>query len=196
MKEFLMVFLVALFSDNYVMTKFFGTEPIITGSDDTHSSFGVGISVTLVLVLSTAIVWPIYTLLLLPFNLTYFNILIFVLVALAVGKCVKIVTKMASSKTYEMLTPYFPVITINSLVFGLSFVNTAEGFGFAKSVVNSFGAGIGFFVAILIFSGIRGRIKESHISKSFSGVPVTLVAAGITALAFSGFSGVVTNIFG
>lgn len=195
MKEFIIVFLVAVLSDNYVLNKFFGIRPFIGVSENVRPSVSMSRAVTLVLVVSTIVTWPLNKYILVPFGFEYLKTVAFITIIVCMVQVIEIVFRRYIPFLQKSIGAYIPLITTNCIVLGVNLINVSKDYGFLKSIANSLGAGVGFLVATLVFNGVRSRIMESNINKSFEGVPITLVAAGITSLAFSGFSSVIENIF-
>lgn len=196
MKDFFIVFLVAIVSDNYVLSRWFGLDLVIDSSGDARPAFAVGISVIINLFISTLFIWPISRYILEPMNMMYLYLMVCIVMMFVTSKLIWIVSKNLMPKIFGFVEAYLPVVAISSAVLGPNLVNAISDVGYGGALASSLGAGVGFLVCTLIFSGIRSRINESNISKSFDGIPISFIAAGITALAFSGLSGVTQNIFG
>ncbi|EEG30725.1 electron transport complex, RnfABCDGE type, A subunit [[Clostridium] methylpentosum DSM 5476] len=196
MQNFLLIFFSAILVNNFVLSKFLGICPFLGVSKKLNSAFGMSVAVTFVMVMSTAITYPIYNGLLAPFGLEYLNKIAFILVIAMFVQLVEIVIKRFMPPLYTSLGVYLPLITTNCAVLGVTVLNIDEGYTFWESIVNSFGAGVGFLLAMVLFSGIREKLEQSNIPKAFKGMPSTLVAASLLAVSFMGFSGIVENIFG
>ena len=195
MKEILAILVSAILVDNFVLSKFMGICPFIGVSKKTSSAMGMSLAVTFVMVMSTALTYPIYTYILLPNGLEYLKTMAFILVIALFVQLVEIIIKRFMPPLYKSLGIYLPLITTNCAVLGVTILNIDSKYNFGQSLVNAFGAGIGFLVALLLFSGIRERIDNADVPKMFKGVPAALVAAGIVAASFMGFSGIVENLF-
>ena len=152
-------------------------------------------AVIFVMVLSTAVTYPI-NLLLVKNGLDYLQTIVFILVIAALVQFVEIVLKKYMPALYNSLGIYLPLITTNCAVLGVVTLNIQESYNFIESIANSFGAGLGFMLAMIMFSGVRERLEGNDFPKFWQGLPITLVAAAITACSFLGFTGVVENIFG
>ena len=150
----------------------------------------MSLAVIFVILCATAVTWPIYNYLLLEFNLTYLQTIVFILVIAALVQFVEIILKKFLPPLYKSLGVYLPLITTNCVVLGVANANIEEGLGFISSMVSSLGAGLGFLVAMLLFAGVRSRIENCPSPKPFKGIPITLVAAAIVALAFGGFANI------
>ena len=156
---------------------------------------GMSVAVTFVMVMSTALTYPIYTYILLPNGLEYLKTMAFILVIALFVQLVEIIIKRFMPPLYKALGIYLPLITTNCAVLGVTILNIDSQYNFGQSLVNALGAGIGFTVALLLFSGVRERIDNADVPKMFKGVPAALIAAGIVAASFMGFSGIVENLF-
>lgn len=195
MKELLAILFSAILVDNFVLSKFMGICPFIGVSKKTESAMGMSVAVTFVMVLSTALTYPIYKLILVPNGLEYLNTMSFILIIALFVQLVEILIKKFLPPLYKSLGIYLPLITTNCAVLGVTLLNI-EYDSFVKAIVNALGAGIGFTVALLLFSGVRERIEAADVPKMFKGVPCALVAAGIVAASFMGFGGLVESLFG
>ena len=195
MKEIFAILVSAILVDNFVLSKFMGICPFIGVSKKTSSAMGMSVAVTFVMVMSAALTYPIYTYILLPNGLEYLRTMAFILVIALFVQLVEIIIKRFMPPLYKALGIYLPLITTNCAVLGVTILNIDSEYNFGYSLVNAFGAGIGFMVALLLFSGIRERIDNADVPKMFKGVPAALIAAGIVAASFMGFSGIVENLF-
>ncbi len=207
---FLIIFFSGILTDNFVLSKFLGICPFLGVSKKLNTALSMSIAVTLVMVLSTAVTWPVYTYILVPNGLDYLQTIVFILIIAALVQLMETLIKRFSPPLYSALGIYLPLITTNCAVLGVTTLNLtyektisdalpviggASGLGYAESLVNALGAGIGFLVAMVLFAGVRGRLEASDIPKSLRGLPITLIAASIVALSFLGFGGIVNNIF-
>lgn len=196
MQNFLLIFFSAIFVNNFVLSKFLGICPFLGVSKKLNSAVGMSLAVTFVMVMSTLITYPIYTYLLLPYGLEYLNKIAFILIIAMFVQLVEIVIKHFLPPLYHALGVYLPLITTNCAVLGVTVLNIDSGYTLMESLINSFGAGIGFLLALVLFSGIRGRLERCQIPKFFQGMPSTLIAASLLAVSFMGFGGIVESIFG
>ena len=194
LKPFLSILLMAILTQNFVLSKFLGICPFLGVSKKTKTATGMSLAVIFVMVLSTAVTYPINTLLV-KHELEYLQTIVFILVIAALVQLVEIVLKKYMPPLYNSLGIYLPLITTNCAVLGVVLLNIDEGYGFAQSMVNSLGAGIGFLVAMVMFSGVRERMESSDIPESLKGLPITLVAAALVSMSFLGFAGLVENLF-
>ena len=195
MKKFIIILLSAVFVNNYVLSRFLGICPFLGVSKKLDSATGMSLAVIFVMLMATAATWPIQTFLLDPNGLGYLQTIVFILVIAALVQLVEIVLKRYIPSLHQSLGVYLPLITTNCAVLGVTILNITESYTFLESMVNSLGSGLGFFLAMVMFSGVRSKIEGADIPESFKGLPVTLVAASITSLSFLGFGGVVENMF-
>ncbi len=195
-KSMMIILLTGILTDNFVLSKFLGICPFLGVSKTTSGSLGMGCAVTAVMVIATAVTWPLYYLFLEPMGLTYLNTILFILIIAMLVQLVEMVLKKFIPALYKSLGVYLPLITTNCAVLGVTLLNLDNGYNFLESIVCALGGGIGFLVAMLIFSGVRGRLDKCNVPKAFQGVPITLVAASIVSLSFVGFGGLIDGIFG
>ena len=187
----LSVLLAGILTDNYVLAKTTGICPFLGVSKKFQQAAGMGVAVIFVMLCATAATWPIYTYLLKQFNLVYLQTIVFILVIAALVQFVEIVLKKFLPPLYKSLGVYLPLITTNCAVLGIANENITKGYNFVTSMVSSLGVGLGFLLAMVLFAGVRSRMENCPSPKPFRGIPITLVAASIVALAFFGFQGVV-----
>ena len=196
MAQFLLLIVSAVFINNFVVVQFLGICPFLGVSKDVKSAFGMGIAVTFVMMFATLATHPIYTYILAPFKLEYLQIIVFILVIAALVQFVEIVLKKFIPSLHKSLGVYLPLITTNCAVLGVVLNNITDGFNFIQSLFSSFGVGLGFLLSMVLFAGVRSRMENCPSPKCFKGVPITLIAASIVAIAFIGFGGVVENLIG
>ena len=156
----------------------------------------MGVAVIFVMLCATAVTHPIYTYVLKPLELEYLQTIVFILVIAALVQFVEIALKKLVPVLHKSLGVYLPLITTNCAVLGVTLNNIKDGYNFVESMVSSLGVGLGFLLAMLLFAGVRSRIENCPSPRCFRGIPITLIAASIVALAFYGFSGVVENMLG
>lgn len=185
----------AILTNNFILSKFLGICPFLGVSKKTNTAVGMSAAVIFVMVLSTAVTYPLNSLLV-KNGLDYLQTIVFILVIAALVQFVEIVLKKYMPALYNSLGIYLPLITTNCAVLGVVTLNIQESYNFIESIANSFGAGLGFMLAMIMFSGVRERLEGNDFPKFWQGLPITLVAAAITACSFLGFTGVVENIFG
>ena len=190
------IFFTMILVDNYVLAKFLGICPFLGVSKKLDSAVGMSLAVTFVMVLSTAATWPIYKFILEPYGMDYLQTIAFILIIAILVQLLENVLKKYIPTLYKSLGVYLPLITTNCTILGVTILNLDNGYDFVESVVCAAGAGIGFLVAMVLFSGVRRRVEEANVPKCFEGLPITLVAAAMTSLSFMGFGGIVEAIFG
>ncbi len=195
-KHLLYIIMAAVFVNNYVLQRFLGICPFLGVSKKLDQATGMSIAVIFVMLLATAVTWPIQNFLLDPNGMGYLQTVVFILVIAALVQLVEITLKKYIPSLYKALGIYLPLITTNCAVLGVTVLNITEGYSFAESMANSFGSGLGFFLAMVIFAGVRTRTESCEAPDSFQGLPITLVSASILAAAFNGFAGVVETLFG
>ena len=194
LKELILILMAGVLINNYVLQQFLGICPFLGVSKKFDQASGMGIAVTFVMLCATAATWPIYTYVLVRFNLEYLQTIVFILVIAALVQFVEIALKKFIPALHKSLGVYLPLITTNCAVLGVTLNNITDGYNFIESMMSSLGVGLGFLLAMVLFAGVRSRIENCPSPKAFKGVPITLVAASIVALAFFGFSGVVENL--
>jgi electron transport complex protein RnfA len=196
MQEMLIIILSAILVNNFVLVKFLGICPFLGVSKKMDSAVGMSLAVIFVMVLATAVTYPIYMGLLEPLKIGYLQTIVFILVIAFLVQLVEIALKKYVPALHKSLGVYLPLITTNCAVLGVAILNIDESYTFIQSLVNSFGAGVGFLLALVLFSGIRQRIENNDFPAAFKGIPVVLIAASIVSLSFMGFSGVIDGLFG
>lgn len=194
-KSLVAIFLAAILTENYVLNKFLGICPFLGVSKKLDTAVGMSCAVTVVMVIATAVTWPLYTFLLVPNGLAYLQTIVFILVIAALVQLLETALRKYMPPLYNSLGIYLPLITTNCAVLGVTISVLDEGYNFAESLVCAVGAGVGFMVAMVLFSGVRKRLEDAQPPKCFEGLPITLVAASVTSLSFMGFGGVIENIF-
>ncbi len=196
MRELLVIFFGVVLVNNYVLAQFLGICPFLGVSKKVDSAFGMSVAVIFVMVMATAATWPIYQYLLAPNGLAYMNTIVFILVIAALVQLVELVLKKYIPGLHKSLGVYLPLITTNCAVLGVTLLNIEEGYNLLQSVVNAFGAGVGFMLAIILFAGVRQRVDTADVPKAFKGMPIALITASLMSMGFLGFSGIVEGIFG
>lgn len=195
MKSLIVILLSSVLVNNYVLSRFLGICPFLGVSKKLDQATGMGISVTAVMLLATAVTWPIQHLLLDRVGLGYMQTIIFILVIAALVQMLELILKRFFPALHKNLGVYLPLITTNCAVLGVAINNITDGYSFLESIVSSLGCGLGFLLAMVLFSGMRSRVDETNIPKPFRGLAVTLIAASFISLAFMGFAGVVDALF-
>jgi electron transport complex protein RnfA len=185
------IFIVAVFIENFVLNQILGICPFIGVSNKLDSAVGMGFAVTFVMVMAGVVTWTIQNYILVPLHLEYLQTISFILVIASLVQFVEMVVKKTAPALYQSLGVFLPLITTNCAVLGAALINIKKGYGLVEATVNSFGAGIGFFFALIIMAGIRERLNISEIPEAMKGAPITFITAGLLATAFMGFSGLV-----
>ena len=179
----------SLLVNNFVLSQFLGICPFLGVSKKLNSAVGMSLAVIFVMLMATAATWPIYMFVLVPADLAYLQTIVFILIIAALVQLVEITLKRFVPPLYKSLGIYLPLITTNCAVLGVSILNIDKGYGFIESMVNSFGAGCGFLLAMVMFAGVRSRLEGADIPQSLKGLPITLVAASLVSVSFVGFQG-------
>ncbi len=195
MKEMLIILVSAILVDNFVLSKFMGICPFLGVSKKIDSAIGMSIAVTFVMCMATAITWPIYTFFLAPYGLDYLNTVAFILIIALFVQLIEILLKKFMPPLHKALGVYLPLITTNCAVLGVTLLNIDNMYDFGQSMVNALGGGLGFMLALILFSGVRQKMESCDVPKALQGIPITLVAAAIASVSFVGFSGVVEGLF-
>ncbi len=195
-KSLIIILMSSVLVNNYVLSRFLGICPFLGVSKKLNQATGMGIAVIFVMVMATAVTWPIQTFILNNLGLGYMQTIVFILVIAALVQFIEMALKKFLPSLHKSLGVYLPLITTNCAVLGVTIENVSEkNYNFLESIVNSLGCGLGFLLAMVLFSGIRSKIEESEIPDSFKGLPVTLIAASFVSMAFFGFAGIVDNLF-
>jgi electron transport complex protein RnfA len=180
----------AVLTENFIFSRFLSCCPFLGVSEKPDTALGMGCAVTFVMTLASAATYAIDAFILIPFGLTYLRTVAFILVIAALVQFIEMFLRKSVPSLYSALGIYLPLITTNCAVLGAALINVQNGYSFIESVIFGFSAAVGFTLAIVIFAGVRGKMVFSEFPKPFRGFPATLIAAGILAMAFSGFSGV------
>ena len=196
MKELAVIFFSMILVNNYVLVQFLGICPFLGVSKKLNSAFGMSCAVIFVMALATAITWPLYTYLLLPNGMEYLQTIAYILIIAVLVQLVEIILKRFVPPLHQALGVYLPLITTNCAVLGVTISVIDNGYNFAQSMVCAVGAGAGFMLAMVLFSGVRKRVEDAKPPKCFEGLPITLVSAAIVSLSFMGFGGIIEHIFG
>ena len=183
------ILLASILTNNMVLSKFLGICPFLGVSKKTNTAFSMSVAVILVMVVATAVTLPIFTYLLAE-NYAYLQTIVFILVIAAIVQLMEIFLKRFIKPIYNALGIYLPLITTNCAVLGITIINVESGYRFYEALFNAFGAGVGFMLAMLLFSGIRERLETADIPEFMKGLPITLVAAALVSLSFLGFAGI------
>ena len=179
----------ALLTENFILVKFYGICPFMCVSKKIDTALGMGMAVTFVMAIASAACWAVYNLILVKLDLEYMQTVAFILVIAAIVQVVEMFLKKAVPALYKALGIYLPLITTNCAVLGAALVNVQKGYDFLQSVFYGACGGLGFTLAIVLFASVRERVEKAECPKCFKGFPITLISAGLLALAFMGFSG-------
>ena len=182
--------------NNYVLSQFLGICPFLGVSKVIKNAVGMGLAVLFVMVLASAVTWPIQIYFLNTHDLGFLQIIVFILIIGSLVQFVEFVLKKYLPALYQALGVYLPLITVNCGLLGVTISNINKDYSLIESLVNAFGAGLGFLLAMIIFSGIREHTENANPPESFKGLPITLISVAILSLSFLGFSGVIENLFG
>ena len=214
MKTMILVILTAAITNNYVLVKFLGICPFLGVSSKVETSMGMGAAVTFVMALTALVAWSIQTYILDPLQIqymqtivfilviagkvdfTYMETVVFILVIAALVQLVEIVLKRYVPALHKSLGVYLPLITTNCGVLGVTMNVISDGMNYGEALLTALGCGLGFFLAMVLFSGVRSRVAEAEPPKSFEGLPITLVSAAIVSLSFFGLTGIIDRLFG
>ncbi|MBO5359608.1 MAG: RnfABCDGE type electron transport complex subunit A [Clostridia bacterium] len=195
-KAFLAILVTAILTENFLLSKFLGICPFLGVSKKLNTATGMSMAVIFVMLLATAVTYPINKFILVANDMAYLQTIVFIFVIAALVQLVEIVLKKYIPALYSALGIYLPLITTNCAVLGVVILNVDNGYNFAQSMVNTLGAGLGFLVAMVMFAGVRERLESCDVPKFMQGLPITLVAASLTSISFLGFTGIVEGIFG
>ena len=189
LKDLFIILISSSLVSNVVLSQFLGLCPFLGVSRKTSTAGGMGAAVIFVITLASAVAGVIYKYVLIPFNITYLQTIVFILVIAALVQFVEMFLKKFMPALYEALGVYLPLITTNCAVLGVALTNVQKNYGILAGVVNGFATAVGFTVSIIILAGIREKMEYNDIPESFQGMPIVLVTAGLMAIAFCGFSG-------
>lgn len=189
--QLLAIIVGAIFVSNFVLMRYLGLCPFVGVSKDVDSAVGMGMAVIFVMTLASLATWLVYTYILVPLGIVYMRTIAFILVIAALVQFVEMVLEKTSPALHRSLGIYLPLITTNCAVLGVAVINIQASYNFWESVLFGFGAAVGFALALVLFSGIRERLELSDIPKPLQGTAIALVTAGLLALAFMGFTGLV-----
>ncbi len=204
MKELIAIVMAAILVNNYVLAQFLGICPFLGVSKKLDQAAGMSVAVIFVMLLATAVTYPIQFFVLNPNGLGYLQTIVFILVIAALVQLVEMFLKKSMPSLYEALGVYLPLITTNCAVLGVcisnvdNYLTATGGFGggFVQAMFNSLGSGLGFLLAMVLFSGVRSRVDKCKCPECFKGMPITLISAAIVSVSFMGFAGIVENLLG
>ncbi len=189
--ELLIIFISAAIVNNFVLSMFLGICPFIGVSNKISSALSMGMATTFVMTITAVASWILYFKILKPFNLEFLQIPSFILVIASLVQFVEMVIKKFSATLYRALGIFLPLITTNCAILGLALLLSMRNYNFIESIFFGLGAGVGFTLALLIMAGIREELEFADVPNPFRGAPITLITAGLLALAFMGFAGII-----
>ena len=189
--ELFLIFVSAAVVNNFVLSYFLGICPFLGVSNKISSAFSMGLATTFVMTITSIVTWLIYHKILVPFQLEFLEYVSFILVIASLVQFVEMVIKKVSQPLYRALGIFLPLITTNCAILGLALFIVLREYNFLEGIIYGVGAGAGFTLAIVIMAGIREELDLADVPKAFQGAPITLIVAGILALAFMGFSGLI-----
>lgn len=190
-KELLVILIGSSLVSNVVLSQFLGLCPFLGVSKKVETAAGMGTAVIFVITLASAVAGVIYNYVLVPLDITYLQTIVFILVIAALVQFVEMVLKKFMPGLYVALGVYLPLITTNCAVLGVALTNVQKNYGIVTGIVNGFATAAGFTVAIVILAGIREKMEYNDVPQSFKGMPIVLVTAGLMAIAFCGFAGLI-----
>lgn len=193
MAKLLSIILAAVLTENYILSKFLGICPFLGVSKKLKTAVGMSVAVIFVMVISTAVTYPIYTFILAKHGLEYLQTIVFILIIAALVQLVEIAMKKFFPPLHKALGIYLPLITTNCAVLGITMLvldKSGPDYGYFEALVNAFGAGLGYMLAMILFASIRERLETCDAPKFVKGLPLTLVSAALLAISFSGFAGI------
>ncbi len=191
MKELILILIGSALVNNVVLSQFLGLCPFLGVSKKTKTAASMGAAVIFVIMIASAVTYAVHYQILVPLGMEYMQTIVFILVIAALVQMIEMMLKKVSPAIYSALGVYLPLITTNCAVLGVAITNIQDGSTFAESMMNSLGTSVGFLIAIVIMAGIRERLEGNDIPKAFQGMPIVLITAGLMAIAFCGFAGII-----
>ena len=192
MSEYLLLFISAVIVNNFVLTRFLGLCIFFGVSNDFDASVGMGFAVTAVITLSSTFAWLVYNYVLVPFNVTFLTTITFVLLIACFVQLLEMIVKKYTPTLYKLWGIYLLLIAANCVVLGVPLINVESGFNLGMSVVNAFGSGVGFALALVLMASLREKLRLADVPKSLQGLGIAFILAGCLALSFFGFSGMIS----
>ena len=191
MSTILSIFIKSMLVDNVVFIQYLAICPFIGMTSETGKATGMGIATTFVIILATAVTWPLYRLVMEPLRLQFLQTLFFILVIASLVQLVEFYLKKSAPGLYSSMGIYLSLITTNCAVLGVTINCINKGYNYGESIVYAFGSALGFLLSMVVMAGVRGRLKLANVAKAFKGTPILYVAAGLLSLAFLGFKGLI-----
>lgn len=195
MKELLIIMFSAILVDNFVLSRFLGICPFLGVSKNVKTAMGMSTAVIIVMIIASALTWPVQAYILTPRGLGYLQTGVFIVIIAALVQIIETFLKKAIPSLYRALGIYLPLITTNCAVLGVTILNIDMDYTFLESITHAAGAGLGFMLALFLFSGIRTKVDRSDVPKFMKGLPITLVSAGLVSISFFGFKGLIEKLF-
>jgi electron transport complex protein RnfA len=186
-----MLFLGAMLVNNIVLTHFLGVSPYASTSDEMDCSLGIGAAVTLILTISSAVIFPVYNFIMLPLGIEFMYIIAFILIIAGITQLTEILLRKFTPKLHKFLGIYLPLIAANCVIFGVVLMNTDFADSFLMTIAHALGAGTGFTLVTVILSGIKERLDHDEISPLIKGIPIAMIVTGFMSAIFFGFTGIV-----
>ncbi|MDD2457600.1 MAG: electron transport complex protein RnfA [Eubacteriales bacterium] len=196
MKELLVILFSAILVDNFVLSRFLGICPFLGVSKNVKTAMGMSMAVIIVMVISSALTWPVQFYILYPRNLGYLQTGVFIVIIAALVQIIETFLRKSIPALYRALGIYLPLITTNCAVLGVTILNVDSQYTFVESITHAAGAGLGFMLALFLFSGVRAKVDRADVPKFMKGLPITLVSAGLVSISFFGFKGLIEKLFG
>ena len=190
------ILITATIVNNNVLRQFLGVCPFLGVSRERKSAVGMGLAVTFVMLVAAMVTWPVQIYFLDPYNLEFLQTIVFIVIIATVVQLIEIILKKFLPPLHKSLGVYLPLMTTNCAVFALTITNISNEYNFLQSILNALGSGVGFLLAMVLFSSIREQIESAEPPKAFSNLPLILISAAILSLAFFGFDGIADNLFG
>lgn len=187
--ELIIIFIAAVFTHNMALTYFLGMCPFIAVSSDLRTAWGMSMAVTFVMTLASAVTWPLYHKLLLPYNVEYLQYVVFILVIAALVQIVEMVIERSSPVLYNSMGVFLPLITVNCAILGVTLFMIVRKYTYIESLIYSVGSGIGWGIAILAMAAIREKLRFANVPEGLKGPGITMIIAGLMAMGFMGFAG-------
>jgi electron transport complex protein RnfA len=189
--EVVVIFIWAVLINNFVLAQFLGICPFLGISNKLSSAVSMGMAVTFVMTITAIVTWPLYHLVLEPYNLKFLKIVTFILVVASLVQFVEMFVRKTSEALYEALGIYLPLITTNCAILGFALLAVLKDFSYLESIIFGLGAGVGFTLALVLMAGIREELEFADVPESLQGAGITLLVAGILSLSFMGFAGLI-----
>ena len=195
MQAVVTILIAGLFTDNFVLSKFLGVCPFLGVSKRLDTAVGMGAAVAFVMVVATAITYPLHSRLLIPMGLGYLQTILFIVVIATTVQFIEIFLKKYVPPLYSALGVYLPLMTTNCAIMGVTILHFTSGYTFLEAMINALAGGVGFLLAMVMFAGVRSRLEGNNFPKALEGMPITLIAAAIISMSFLGFVGLAEGLF-